>query len=125
MVDWVSQIGVHKRFAGWPLASRRILDRHKHRINARQKLRIRDLHDPPRLFLIIKVERAQADRAGLVVEFLAPYLKRLVVPGGFVQIKSVEDELFVIGEEDASVGLLPIALQVNVADIDHVKSAGA
>src|SRR5437763_8607178 len=71
------------------------------------------------------MERAQADRARLVVESLTPYLKRLVVPGGFIQIKRVEDELLVIGEEDASVRLFPVALQVDIADIDHVKIAGA
>src|SRR5437763_3110585 len=70
------------------------------------------------------MERAQADRARLVVESLTPYLKRLVVSGGFVQIKRVEDELLVIGEEDASVRLFPVALQVDIADIDHVKIAG-
>src|SRR5207237_4590662 len=108
MVNRMSQIGVHKRFAGWPLASRRILDGYKDRIDAGQQLGIRDLHDPPRLLLIIQMERAQADRARLVVESLTPYLKRFVVPGGFIQIKRVEDELLVVGEENAPVRLLPI-----------------
>src|SRR5436309_4943121 len=71
------------------------------------------------------MKRTQTDRARLVVESLTPYLKRFVMLGGFVQIKSVEDELLVVGEEDASVRLFPVALQVNVTYVDHVKIAGA